>query len=191
MLQKVWPSRRGSALPIQARALEMAARFTQGVFSVMANLAPPPPKRTWRSHFMKLEPYLFFNGKCEEALSFYQGIFGGEIVSISRFKDMPPDEKGNSQSPPGYGDKIMHATFKSPSFTFMASDGPGKQFGEGPISLCLELPDAVSARRVFDGLAKGGKVEMPMNETFWSSAFGMLTDAFGIAWMVTASHEAS
>ena len=136
---------------------------------------------------MDLEPYLFFSGRCEEALSFYQGIFGGEIASISRFKDMPPDEEGHSQSPLEYGDKIMHATFKSPSFSFMASDGrPGKVYGEGPISLSLGFKDAASAQRTFDGLTQGGTVEMPMQKTFWGSQFGMLTDKFGIDWMVSA-----
>ncbi|MEO6834915.1 MAG: VOC family protein [Candidatus Tumulicola sp.] len=138
---------------------------------------------------MELEPYLFFSGNCEEALAFYKSIFGGEIVSISRFKDMPSGGD-HPQSEPEYADKIMHATFKSPSFGFMASDGrPGKAYGEGAISLSLGMQDAAEAHRVFDALGQGGKVEMPMQDTFWGAKFGMLTDRFGIDWMVSGPLE--
>jgi PhnB protein len=133
---------------------------------------------------MELEPYLFFSGNCEEALNFYKGIFGGEISDISRFKDMPAGMEGPPTGPE-YADKVMHATFKSSSVSFMASDGrPGKRYGEGPISLSLSTRDEAKAQRVFDGLASGGNVEMPMKDMFWGAKFGMLTDKFGIDWMI-------
>jgi PhnB protein len=136
---------------------------------------------------MELEPYLFFSGNCEEALNFYKGIFGGEISDISRFKDMPPDAEGPPVGPEN-ADKVMHATFKSSSISFMASDGrPGKQYGEGPISLCLSTRDEAMAQRVFDALGASGNVEMPMTDTFWGAKFGMLTDKFGIDWMINSS----
>jgi len=131
---------------------------------------------------MELEPYLFFQGgKCEEALNFYKGLFGGEITSIMRWKEMPPE----MEMPAGSGELIMHSNFKSPTIKFMASDArPTTQYGDGPISLCLGTKDAAEAKRVFDGLSAGGKVEMPLDNSFWGAMFGMLTDKYGIDWMI-------
>lgn len=134
---------------------------------------------------MELQPYLLFTGNCEEALNFYKNIFGGEIAQLSRYKDAPPDDPASPQLRPEDRERVMHATFRSPDFTFMASDArPGKQYGEGPISLSLGLSDVAVAQRIFDGLAQGGTVEMPLEDTFWGAKFGMLTDKFGIDWMV-------
>jgi PhnB protein len=132
---------------------------------------------------MGLQPYLFFSGNCEEALKTYKGIFGGEIKGLTRHKDSPVEEHRNSETP----DSVMHATFESPYFTLMASDSrPTTQYGNGRVSLSLGLDDAAQAQRVFDALGKGGEVEMPMEDTFWGARFGMLTDRFGIDWMITA-----
>jgi PhnB protein len=132
---------------------------------------------------MVLEPYLFFTGNCEEALNFYKGVFGGEITSVMRMKDVPPDQE--MEMPPEYAEKIMHANFKSPTVSFMASDArPGKVYGEGPISLSLGTDDVKEAQKVFDALAKGGTVEMPFGDAFWGAKFGMLTDKYGIDWMI-------
>lgn len=132
---------------------------------------------------MELQPYLFFSGNCEEALKFYQRIFSGEITQLSRFKEAPPDP--DNPTAPEDGERVMHATFKSPDFSFMASDArPGKQYGEGPISLSIGLTDVAIAQRIFDGLAQGGSVEMPLDDTFWGAKFGMLTDKYGIDWMI-------
>ncbi|MGA8534696.1 MAG: VOC family protein [Candidatus Tumulicola sp.] len=139
----------------------------------------------------QLEPYLFFTGNCEDALNFYKSVFGGEIVHISRFKDMPPDVREGSSVGPEHDNRVMHATFKSPSFGFMASDGsPGKQYGEGSISLSLGMSDESEAQRIFDRLAEGGNVEVPLADSFWGAKFGMLTDKFGIDWMVNCQVEA-
>lgn len=134
---------------------------------------------------MELEPYLLFSGNCEEALNFYKEVFKGEIEGLSRWKDMPPNEEGPEVTPET-AERVMHANFKSPGFSFMASDArPGKTYGEGPISLSLATTDLAEAERVFNGLAQGGTVEMPMADTFWGAKFGMLTDKFGIDWMVS------
>jgi PhnB protein len=134
---------------------------------------------------MQVEPYLFFTGKCEEALNFYKGIFGGEVVQVSRFKDMPGEVRREMSVGSEHDNLVMHATFKSPSFSFMASDArPGKEYGEGSISLSIGTSDEAEAQRLFDGLAQGGNVEMPMAVTFWSAKFGMLTDKYGIDWMI-------
>ncbi|HYL27229.1 MAG TPA: VOC family protein [Candidatus Nitrosotalea sp.] len=133
---------------------------------------------------MQLVPYLFFTGNCEEALDFYKGIFGGQIAEIMRWSDMPGDAGGPPVTPEN-ANKVMHARFESPAVTLMAGDAsPGKTYGEGPISLSLGTSDAAEAQRVFDGLAAGGKVEMPFADQFWGAKFGMLTDQFGIDWMI-------
>lgn len=132
----------------------------------------------------QLQPYLFFTGNCEEALNFYKGVFGGEIGEISRWKDMPSDAGGPPVTPENQN-KVMHANFKSDAVAFMGADAsPGKQYGEGPISLSLGLSDEAEAQRIFDALSKGGNVEMPLQDTFWGAKFGMFTDKFGIDWMI-------
>ena len=131
---------------------------------------------------MELAPYLFFTGgKCEEALDYYKGILGGEITDISRWKDAPAEMQG----PPGMGERIMHSTFTAPGVTFMASDSrPTTTYGDGPISLSIGTSDEAEAKRVFDALSKGGNVEVPLEKSFWGAMFGMLTDKYGIDWMV-------
>ncbi len=133
----------------------------------------------------QLEPYLFYDGSCEEALNFYKTILGGEIDGISRWSEMPADSGGPPVTPET-SNRVMHANFKSGAVSFMASDAtPGKKYGEGPISLSLAVDDVTEAKRIFDGLAQGGAVEMAMQEVFWGGTFGMLTDKFGIDWMIS------
>jgi PhnB protein len=139
---------------------------------------------------MQLEPYLFFDGNCEEALSFYKEIFGGEIEGLSRWKEMPKDADGPPVTPETEN-RVMHANFKSPGVSFMASDAtPGKTYGEGAISLSIGTSDLAEAERVFNALAAGANVEMPMTDMFWGARFGMLTDKYGIDWMVNCQKEA-
>jgi PhnB protein len=134
---------------------------------------------------MQLEPYLFFDGKCEEALNFYKAAFGGEVEGISRWSEMPKDAGGPPVTPET-ANRVMHASFKSAGVSFMASDAtPGKIYGEGPISMSISSTDVAEAERVFNYLAAGGNVEMPMADMFWGAKFGMLTDKFGIDWMVS------
>ena len=133
---------------------------------------------------MELEPYLFFYGRCEEALNFYKDVFGGEISSVHRFEGSPME----AQLPPNFKNKIMHANFKSPDLKFMASDGkPGQAQTEGNVSLSLATEDAAEGERVFNALAQGGKISMPFQDVFWGGKYGALTDKFGIDWMMTAS----
>jgi PhnB protein len=133
---------------------------------------------------MELQPYLFFTGNCEEALNFYKKIFGGEVTQMMRWKDMPQGG-GGPEVTPETENMVMHATFKSPEFSFMASDAtPGKQYGEGNISLSIGLTDPAQGQRIFDALAQGGNVEQPFGDAFWGAKFGMLTDKYGIDWMI-------
>jgi PhnB protein len=130
---------------------------------------------------MELEPYLHFGGSCEEALTFYKEVFAGEVVNLMRFGEM-------TEIPPDYKEKVMHASFKSPQLKFMASDQrPGTPRASGSqVSLSLSTRDVTEGERVFAMLAAGGMVMMPMTDTFWGARFGMLTDKFGISWMVNA-----
>jgi PhnB protein len=134
---------------------------------------------------MQLEPYLLFSGNCEEALNFYKAAFGGEIEGLSRWSEMPKDAEGPPVTPET-ANRVMHASFKSPGVSFMASDASlGKTYGEGPISLSIATSDLAEAERVFNHLADGGQVEMPLTDAFWGAKFGMLTDKYGIDWMVS------
>lgn len=132
---------------------------------------------------MKIEPYLFFNGRCEEALGLYQRVFGAELTFLMRHKESP--EAPPLPLPPGWADKVMHASLKIGATMLMASDGCGCETSalQG-FSLSVELPDTETATRVFDTLADGGAVQMPLDKTFFSPCFGMLTDRFGVGWML-------
>lgn len=135
---------------------------------------------------LSVQPYLFFNGRCEEALEFYSKALGAKIEVLSRFKDAPP---GMAQS--GMENMVMHASFRIGETVLMASDGRGNnelQF-EG-FSLAIDVPDEKTAESVFNALADGGKITMPLEKTFWAPKFGMLEDRFGVGWMVSVQHKA-
>jgi PhnB protein len=132
-----------------------------------------------------IEPYLFFNGRCEEAVEFYRKALGAEVQMMMRFKESPELPKPG-MVPPGFDNKIMHASFRVGGTTVMASDGcsADKANFEG-FSLALSVANEAEADRVFAALADGGQVRMPLAKTFWSPRFGMVADRFGIGWMVS------
>lgn len=132
---------------------------------------------------MQIQPYLFFNGVCEEALNFYQHALAAEVTMLMRYKDSPePPPPG--MVPAGWEDKIMHASLRVGDAMMMASDGCSEQPGFRGFSLSLTAPDPATADRLFTALAEGGQVQMPLTPTFFSPCFGMLTDRFGVGWMV-------
>ncbi len=134
-----------------------------------------------------IQPYLFFNGACEEALEFYQTALGAKLEMVMRYKESPePPRPG--MVPPGFENKIMHASFRVGQTIVMASDGCSaeKATFEG-FSLALSVANATEADRVFTALAQGGQVRMPLTKTFWSPRFGMVTDRFGIGWMISVA----
>src|SRR5580698_6812254 len=136
-----------------------------------------------------IQPYLFFNGRCEEALEFYRTAVGAEIVMLMRFKDSPePHPPG--MLPPGFEDKVMHATVRIGASTILASDGrcAGTTNFDG-FSLHLLAANEAEVDRLFDALAEGGDIGMPLAKTFWNPRFGMLTDRFGVGWMVSVATE--
>jgi PhnB protein len=134
---------------------------------------------------MQVQPYLFFDGRCEEAVEFYRKALGAEVEMLMRFKDCPEPEHKPS---PGTEDKVMHASLRIGEATVMASDGrcQGKPSFQG-FSLSLPVPDAAEAERLFAALADGGQVQQPLTETFFSPRFGMVADRFGVPWMIVVA----
>jgi len=132
---------------------------------------------------MKIEPYLFFNGRCEEALEFYKKSLGAEQTFLMRYEESP--EQPPMPLPAGWEKKVMHASLLIGDTTLMASDGcdPETPRFEG-FSLSVEMPDTAAARLAFDALAEDGTVQMPLDKTFFAPCFGMLTDRFGVGWMI-------
>ena len=132
---------------------------------------------------MKLQPYLFFDGRCEEAIEFYKRAIGAEVTALMRFKDSPEQCEQGGASPPA--DKVMHASFRIGDTEVMASDGhcAGKPTFQG-FSLALTAANPSEAEKLFGKLSDGGQVQMPLGKTFFSPAFGMVADKFGVSWMV-------
>lgn len=139
-----------------------------------------------------IQPYLMFGGRCEEALEFYRNTLGAQVDMLMRFSESP-DPTPPGMLPPGFENKVMHASFRIGDNVLMASDGceMGAQF-KG-FSLSISVATEAEADRYFAALSDGGQVQMPLTKTFWSPRFGMLTDRFGIAWMINvvgAEHTA-
>jgi PhnB protein len=133
---------------------------------------------------MTIQPYLFFEGRADEAVAFYQKVFGAEVQMLMRYKDSPePCPEG--MIPPGSESKVMHMSMKIGDAVVMGSDGrcSGKPSFQG-FSLSYAAKDTTDADRVFSALSDGGTVQMPMGKTFYSPRFGMVADRFGVSWMV-------
>jgi len=133
-----------------------------------------------------IQPYLFFNGRCEEALAFYGTALGAKVDFLMRYKESP-EPMPPGRLPAGFENKVMHATFHIGGTTLMASDGCEENAHFEGFSLSLALPTEAEVNRAFAALADGGKVGMPLTKTFWSPRFGMVTDRFGVGWMVTVA----
>jgi PhnB protein len=138
---------------------------------------------------MLVQPYLSFNGRCEEAIEFYRKTVGAEPVMMMRFKESP-EAPPPGMVPPGSENKIMHASLRIGDSTVMATDGgcQGDASFQG-FSLSLTVPTEAEADRVFAALAEGGEIRMPLTKTFFSPRFGMLADRFGVGWMVIVEHK--
>jgi PhnB protein len=133
---------------------------------------------------MQVQPYLFFDGRCEEAVEFYRSAIGAEVTMLMRFKDSPEPHE-HSMVPPGAGEKVMHMSFRIGETTVLASDGQcvGRPSFQG-FALSLTVADDAEAERLFAALADGGQVQMPLTKTFFASRFGMVADRFGVSWMI-------
>lgn len=137
-----------------------------------------------------VQPYLFFGGRCEEALEFYHTAIGAEVQVLVRYNESP--EPPHPGQPECFEEKVMHASFRIGETTVLASDGmcDGKANFEG-FSLSITVRDEAEADRVFAALGEGGLVTMPLEKTFWAPKSGMLQDRFGVGWMVNVEHKAA
>ena len=130
-----------------------------------------------------ITPYLFFGGRCEEAIAFYRAALGAEVEMIMRFDQCPePIPPGVLQ--PGFEKKVMHASFSIRGVRLMAADGRDDKSKLDGYWLALSVPTEAEARQAFDALAAGGEVGMPLMKTFWSPCYGQVTDKFNVSWMV-------
>ena len=131
---------------------------------------------------MKVQPYLTFEGRCDEALDFYREALGAEVTCLMRFKDSPDPDACGPNIP---GDKVMHASFRVGETDLFASDGrcQGKPSFQG-ITLSLKVETEAQAERAFSALAPGGQVQVPLTKTFFAPKFGMVADKFGVSWMI-------
>lgn len=139
-----------------------------------------------------LNPYLNFEGTCEEAFLFYKSVFGGDFDSLMRYEEMPPQE-GMPDFPDSHKQKIMHMSLPVGSNTLMGSDvfeGCGDRLIHGNnISLTIATDSREEADRIFNALSSGGEVVMPMDDMFWGDYYGMLKDKYGINWMIFFSKQ--
>jgi PhnB protein len=135
---------------------------------------------------MQINPYLFFNGQCEEAFKFYEKLLGGKIIAMLPHEGTPAE----SSVSPEWRKKIMHARMEVGGQFLMGSDAP-PEYQQKPqgFSVSVEFSDPAEAKRIFEALADRGAVKMPFSETFWAKGFGMLEDRFGIPWMVNCAKE--
>ena len=135
-----------------------------------------------------IQPYLFFGGRCEEAIEFYRRVLGAQVETLMRHKESP-EAPPPGMLAPGFENKVMHATIRIGGAILMASDGCDDKSRFDGFRLTLTLPNEAEASRAFTGLSDGGQVQMALAKTFWSPCFGMVTDRFGVGWMVTVPAE--
>jgi PhnB protein len=132
---------------------------------------------------MVVQPYLFFDGKCEEALEFYKKAVGANVTALMRFKDSPSQE----HNPPGSAEKVMHCNFSIGNSQIMASDGDCKgQMKSDGFALSITADNTDQAEQMFNGLKDGAQITLPLTQTFFAKRFGMLKDKFGVHWMIMA-----
>jgi PhnB protein len=145
--------------------------------------APVTPKTN------SINPYLNFNGTCEEAFNFYRAVFGGDFAYVGRFNEMPPMEGSQPMSPEA-ANLIMHISLPISKETALMGSDSSEEFGQATVagnnfSISINAMSEQEADRLYVALSEGGKQTMPMSKTFWGSYFGMLTDRFGIHWMIS------
>ena len=140
---------------------------------------------------MQVSPYLFFEGRCEEALEFYKTALGASVQMLMRYSENPEPQQVTGR-PPIDGKMVMHASFTVGDTTLMCSDGmaSGNPNFKG-ITLSLSPATEAEGKRIFEALGQGGQVNMPLTKTFYSPCFGMLTDRFGVSWMVVVPVDMS
>ena len=138
---------------------------------------------------MHIQPYLYFDGRCDEAIDFYREALGAEVLMLMRFRDAPAGAECGGAAPPP--DKVMHACLQIGDSQVLCSDGfaTGHPEFKG-VSLSLNAADDAQARQLFDALAENGQVQMPLSESFFASSFGMVTDRLGVEWIIVVANAA-
>ncbi|MFT3782707.1 MAG: VOC family protein [Nibricoccus sp.] len=131
-----------------------------------------------------LEPYLFFGGRCEEAVAFYGSALGAKVEMMMRYNESPQPMPPGA-IPPGFDNKVMHASLTIGGKRLMVSDGNEQGAKFDGFALSLSYPSKTEAEKAFNALAQGGSINMPLSQTFWSPLFGMVTDGFGVLWMIS------
>lgn len=179
MKDPVFANMAPDAVPVDGK------RMFWGGFKPLVDAAPAAAAAT-----AGVQPYLFFRGRCEEAIAYYKATLGAEVLMMLRFKDNP-DKPGPDKVSPALDDKIMHASVRINGAEIMLSDG----MRTGPLdfqcmSLSLPVASEAEADRLFNALAKDGIVQMPIGKTFFSPRFGAVADKFGVSWMVSAQPKA-
>ena len=135
-----------------------------------------------------IQPYLFFGGRCDEAIAFYGKAVGAQLDFLIRFSESP-EPMPPGMLPPGFEHKVMHSSWRIGGQVVMASDGCGEPTKFDGFALSITLPTAAEATRAVEALADGGEVTMPLAPTFWAPLYGMLKDRFGVQWMISVEHK--
>ncbi len=135
---------------------------------------------------MQLNPYLFFDGRCEEAFKFYEKLLGGQIKAMMTYEGSPAAE----HVPPEWRKKIMHATLEVGGEAFMGADASPQHYKQPQgLSVSVSIDKVADAERIFHALAENGEVMMPLEKTFWAARFGMVRDRFGVPWMINCEKD--
>ncbi len=139
---------------------------------------------------MQIQPYLYFNGRCDEALELYKKVLGAEVKFLLRFREGPPEACAGGMVPDNWEKKVMHSEVRIGESTVMFSDGNSDKTAKfDGVSLTVIVADEGEADRLFAGLGEGGQMQMPLGKTFFSPRFGMVADKFGVSWMVIVPQE--
>jgi PhnB protein len=181
------PKKTAARKPAKRKAARPAAKKATTKKPAAKKVAAKKPTAAPTPRGTMINPYLTFNGTCEEAFNFYKQVFGGKFSYVGRFKEMPPAE-GQPPIPESEGEKIMHVSLPISNETILMGSDSFQAMGtvEGNnFSVSISAPSEAKADGLFRGLSTGGQVTMPMNKTFWGSYFGMLKDRFGIQWMIS------
>jgi PhnB protein len=140
----------------------------------------------------QVNPYINYRGNCEEAFNFYKSVFGGDFDMVGRYKDMPPSEASHMSGMDG--EKIMHMSLRISKETWLMGSDIGGEWAKhtvegNNIQISINAESEEEAKKIFNGLSAGGRVNMPLEKTFWGALFGMFTDKFGINWMVNYDYN--
>lgn len=180
-----WPSRWGKRSSVHALRERHAAKDVTRSPRAQVRASALGFHQPNQGFNLKVQAYISYRGRCEEALEFYKASMGAEIIEMMRWKDSPD---AAMRALPGFEDKVMNASFRIGDTLLMADDTPGDEHSEFKgMTFAIEVADDAEAERVFSALGDGGTITTALTKTFWTSSFGVLTDKFGVPWMVNVT----